>query len=170
MANIPELKNPGAAPAKQEAKPVNDKCPVDGNGDVKPQISINIKGKIVAFCQRACYNKFLPNAAQYIATMPELGGKKPDPNKPEAKPGDTAKPDAKPAASGACDCKTIDKGPYCVSCKRELTMDDVKGRGENIVCKRCETKPISIDYCVKRLPPIFQADCHPNKTDTKPVS
>jgi hypothetical protein len=103
--------------------------------------------------------------------MPELGGKKPEARKPDDpnKPDDPKKPEAA-AANGPCDCKTIEKGPYCASCKRELTMDDVKGRGESMVCKRCETKPISIEYCVKRLPPVFQADCHPNKTDTKPIS
>ena len=32
-------------------------------------------------------------------------------------------------------------------CKRELTVEDVR----NGLCKRCETKPQSIEYCVKLI-------------------
>jgi len=32
--------------------------------------------------------------------------------------------------------------------KRELTVDDVRGN----LCKRCETKPLEIEYCLKLIP------------------
>lgn len=37
-------------------------------------------------------------------------------------------------------------------CKRELTVDDVR----NNVCKRCETKPANLEYCVKLSPPFIE--------------
>ena len=35
--------------------------------------------------------------------------------------------------------------------KRELTVDDVRGN----LCKRCETKPTEIEYCLKLIPKPF---------------
>jgi hypothetical protein len=55
------------------------------------------------------------------------------------------KPD-KPAPTGPCDCKKVVKGWYCEMCKRELKEDDVR----NSVCKKCETKPEQIEFCLKR--------------------
>lgn len=77
------------------------------------------------------------------------------------------KPAPAPAAQGnPCDCKKTLKGYYCLQCKRELGPDDIR----NAVCKRCETKPTQIEYCVKFLPPKYVPDCHPNKASDKPVS
>ena len=50
--------------------------------------------------------------------------------------------------TGPCDCKKIVKGYYCEKDKRELTVDDVR----NNLCKRCETKPTEIEYCLKLVP------------------
>jgi tetratricopeptide (TPR) repeat protein len=88
---------------------------------------------------------------------------KPEPAKPAA---DAPKEDApksaikKPAV--LCDCKKIGKGNYCVKCDRELGPDDLRKN----VCKRCEEKPKKVDVCIKRY---FQAECHPEKVDDKPV-
>lgn len=61
--------------------------------------------------------------------------------------------DAEKAKSmtGPCDCKRTVKGYYCEKDKRELTVDDVRGN----LCKRCETKPTEIEYCLKLIPKPF---------------
>jgi hypothetical protein len=82
---------------------------------------------------------------------------------------DGKKKDDKPAAAPAgnpCDVKKTEKGYYCSTCLRELVADDVR----NGNCKKCLEKPIQIEYCVKASAPFFQADCHPNKKDSKPIS
>jgi tetratricopeptide (TPR) repeat protein len=88
---------------------------------------------------------------------------KPEPPKPaaDAPKEDGPKPTVKKPAV-LCDCKKIIKGNYCVKCDRELGPDDLRKN----LCKRCEEKPKKIDLCLKRY---FQAECHPEKTDDKPV-
>ena len=49
--------------------------------------------------------------------------------------------------TGPCDCKKVIKGWYCEKDKRELGPDDMRGN----ICKRCETKPLQIEYCVKLM-------------------
>jgi hypothetical protein len=73
--------------------------------------------------------------------------------------------DAKKAGA-ECTVKKTVKGYYCLKCARELGVDDVR----NNACKRCETKPAQIEYCLQQGGIFFQAECHPNKKDTKPVS
>jgi hypothetical protein len=51
-----------------------------------------------------------------------------------------------PDATGPCDLKRVMKAPFCVSCNRELAKDDMLS---NKTCKRCETKPVMIEYCLK---------------------
>ena len=65
-----------------------------------------------------------------------------------------------------CDIKKIEKGYHCVGCKRELTQDDVR----NSVCKRCETKPATTEYCVRTAGVVFVPECHPERKSDKPVS
>jgi hypothetical protein len=36
--------------------------------------------------------------------------------------------------------------PWCVSCQRELGKDDLTA---SKVCKRCENKPLLVEFCVK---------------------
>ncbi len=163
MAAIPELKAP-AKPAAPKPMPLNAKCPVDdkkSDGD----FVIAVSGKILGFCSRSCLGRFNRTPAQYLGNIPELrpGGAA---KKTEDKPGADPKKDEKPAATGPCDAAKTAKGMFCVKCDRELTVDDVR----NKVCKRCETVPADIEYCVKRLGFEYHADCHPNKKDTKPVS
>ncbi len=58
------------------------------------------------------------------------------------------------------------KGYYCLMCKRELTVDDIR----DALCKRCETKPATTDYCVARVP-CFRAVCdHRDKISDKPFT
>ena len=58
------------------------------------------------------------------------------------------------------------KGYWCLKCDRELTNDDVR----NGMCKRCETKPAQIDYCVKPGALKYIPTCHPEKASDKPVT
>ena len=124
--------------APKPAGPVNSNCPVDGNG-INAKYVVSVQGKVIAFCNRACYNKFVANMSLYLPNVPGFETKKADDKKPEDKKGD------KPAPSGPCDCKKTIKGYYCLECKRELGPDDVRGNA----CKRCENKPASIEYCMK---------------------
>lgn len=155
-AKIPELK---AAAAQTPPAPVNDQCPVTylhPNGmKANPRYIVTISGKPVGFCCDGCRNKFIRAPDNYLANLPEVTGKKAEPKpspdkKDDPKKGEDPK-DAKPAPTGPCDAKKIGKGNYCVSCARELTMDDVKGAGAALACKRCETKPLTIEYCVKAV-------------------
>lgn len=140
-----------AAPAlpqeKKPAGPVNQNCPVNAAG-IDPKYVVVVQGKTIAFCSRLCYNKFVGNMSLYLPNVPGFEGKK----KAEEKPGeDKDKKDAKPASYGPCECKKIVKGWYCLECRRELTPDDVR----KDVCKRCETKPAPIEYCLKVTPPFL---------------
>lgn len=162
MAKIPELKAP-AAPAKPQAKPLNAKCPVNEE-NAKAEFTIAVSGKVIGFCSQSCLGKFNRMPGAYINNIPELKGgtaKKPD-DKPGAKPEEKKEPEH----TGPCEVKKTAKGMWCMKCDRELTMDDVR----NKACKRCETKPEDIEYCVKSTGLQFTAECHPNKKDTKPVS
>jgi hypothetical protein len=49
-------------------------------------------------------------------------------------------------ATGPCDLKRLVKVSWCVSCQRELGKDDVLS---SRVCKKCENKPILVEFCVK---------------------
>src|SRR5579859_2267564 len=49
-------------------------------------------------------------------------------------------------ATGPCDLKRLVKALWCVSCQRELGKDDVL---PSKVCKKCETKPLLVEFCVK---------------------
>lgn len=96
--------------------------------------------------------------------------KKPDPPKPELAKPEPAKPAPEPAAAKGpvkkpdvlCEVKRTAKGNFCIKCDRTLEPDDLR-KG---ACKRCEEKPKKIDMCVKLF---FQAECHPEKVDDKPV-
>jgi len=117
---------------------VNQTCPVNGEA-IDPKFAIVVQGKVIAFCSRICNNKFVSNMATYLPNVPGFE-KKVAEKKVEDK-----KADGKPVTYGPCECKKTVKGYYCLECKRELTMDDVRGN----ICKRCETKPAPIEYCVK---------------------
>jgi len=104
---------------------------------------------------------FALTAALLAATG--AGAQEKDAKKDEKKPAAPA-PAASPA--NACEVKKTAKGGFCLKCDRELDVNDVR----NGNCKRCESKPAVIEYCVKYLAPKYIPDCHPNKASDKPVS
>ncbi len=166
MAAIPELKGGAPArPAAPQAKTLNAKCPVRTDQNVKPGIALKIgTDKVIGFCCNSCLGKFNRAPGAYLGNIPELRGG--SAKKTDGKAGADPKKEDKPAATGPCEIKKVAKGMWCLKCDRELTIDDVR----NKLCKRCETKPEEIEFCVKGTGLVFTADCHPNKKDTKPIS
>jgi YHS domain-containing protein len=138
--------------AAPQAKPVNTTCPIK-NQPVNPSITAEYKGKTIGFCCGACKGKFANDPEAVAAKVPEL---KAPAAKPDAK-------DAKPANTSACEVNKTVKGYYCLKCDRELSVDDVRGTE----CKKCETKPAEIEYCLKRLP-YFVSKCQHKKRESKP--
>ena len=105
-AKIPELKagaKPEGKDAKAPAGPVNTNCPVDSNG-INAKYVVSVQGKVIAFCNRACYNKFVANMNLYLPNVPGFETKKAEDKKPDDKKGD------KPVTYGPCDCKRAVKG------------------------------------------------------------
>lgn len=90
----------------------------------------------VGFCSSPCRTKFLQSPATHMAAA--LAAFKEGLKKKDKK--------ISPDATGPCDLKRIVKAPYCVSCTRELGKDDVL---PNKTCKRCETKPAQVEFCLK---------------------
>jgi len=66
-----------------------------------------------------------------------------------------------------CDARKIAVADYCPTCKRMLGRYDVRLTPTKI-CKRCENEPSKVEFCVKTLPPYYQASCHPAKKRSKP--
>jgi hypothetical protein len=126
-------------------------CPVRPDQRAKDDITVVSAGKAIGFCCNQCRNKFLRAPGAYIGNIPELKGGTAKPDDKKGDKSDDKKPD-KPAASGPCEVKKTVKGYWCLSCKRELTQDDVRGA----LCKRCETKPEEIEYCLKLIPKPIQ--------------
>jgi len=149
-----------AAPlgAEQDYKPISRACVVDG-GEVRPGMTVKYvyegSNYVVGFCYTGCRTKFLQEPGTYMAQA--LAAKASPPPKKEKK--------VSPAATGPCDLKRIVKFPYCSACARELGKDDVRSG----VCKRCEGKPVQIEYCIKTSDVYYRADCHPDKKSDKPV-
>src|SRR6185295_11240869 len=97
------------------------------------------KGVDIGFCCGMCKGKWDKDPEAFAKNVPEL--------KPILAKMEKDKEAAK-AMTGPCDCKKTVKGYYCEKDKRELTPDDVRGN----LCKRCETKPLEIEYCLKLIP------------------
>jgi hypothetical protein len=125
----------------QDYKPFSPACVVDG-GENKPGLTAQYKYEgqwyVVGFCCTGCRTKFIQAPASYMPAALEA-----------AKAG-FAKRDKKasPDATGPCDLKKVVKGFWCGSCARELGRDDLR----NGVCKKCETKPLQVEFCVKAGP------------------
>jgi hypothetical protein len=133
-----------ATATAQAGKPVNTKCPVKTDMAAKSEITSAYKGIVVGFCCQDCKSKFNDT---YAERSPEIKAAL-------AKAGAGAgAAKAGAALTGPCDCKKIVKGYYCEKDKRELGADDVRGG----VCKRCEMKPLQIEYCLKLVPKPFDA-------------
>lgn len=122
----------------QDYKPFSPACVVD-SGPIFPGLTARYKYEgqwyIVGFCCTGCRTKFIQAPATYM------------PAALEAAKNHFAKADKKAPvdATGPCDLKKIVKSPWCVSCARDLGKDDIREG----LCKKCETKPILIEYCVK---------------------
>ncbi len=130
-----------ATAAAQAGKPVNTKCPVKTDIPANADITSAYKGLVIGVCSGDCKAKFAGNPDVYAEKSPEIKAA-------IAKSGAGAKPTAGASMTGPCDCKKIVKGYYCEKDKRELGPDDVR----NGVCKRCEQKPMTIEYCLKLVP------------------
>jgi hypothetical protein len=130
-----------ATAVAQAGKPVNTKCPVKTDMAAKAEITSAYKGIVVGFCCQDCKSKFNDT---YAERSPEIKAAL-------AKSAGAAKPAPGANMTGPCECKKIVKGYYCEKDKRELSVDDVR----NNLCKRCETKPQQIEYCLKLIPKPF---------------
>jgi len=123
-------------------KPINARCPVKTDQPAKPELTSEYKGLEIGFCCNNCKGAWNKNPESFVKNVPELKAvlAKMEKDKENAK-----------AMTGPCDCKKTVKGYYCEKDKRELTPDDVRGN----LCKRCETKPLEIEYCLKLVPKPF---------------
>jgi hypothetical protein len=122
----------------QDYKPFIPVCVVDG-GEIRPGMTARYayEGQwyVVGFCSSACRIKFLQSPAACMKAALE------------AKASATTKKEKKVSsnATGPCDLKRVVKTPWCPSCNRELGKDDVR----NNLCKKCETKAVQAEFCVK---------------------
>ncbi len=123
----------------QNYTPFSPACVVDG-AQVRPgftaQYKYEDKWYVVGFCSTPCRAKFIQAPAMYMG--PAL----------EAARAGLQKKDKKiaPDATGPCDLKRLVKAPWCKECDRELAKDDLL---PSRLCKKCEKKPLQIEYCVK---------------------
>lgn len=110
------------------------------SGEVRPGFTAQYQYEgnwyVVGFCSTPCRGKFIQSPAMYMG--PAL----------EAARAGLQKKDKKVAAdaTGPCDVKRIVKAPWCKDCDRELAKDDLL---PSRICKKCEKKPVQIEYCVK---------------------
>lgn len=144
----------GSFALAQDSRYVNKLCPVDDR-PVLSGMTVRYENWVLGFCSGPCRLKFIKSPKPYIGRIPELsaGGQKEAPKAEEA-----------PVPAGKCDMKKVAKAPFCATCSRELGADDVR----NNLCKKCQTKPVQAEFCVKRLNSVYKAECHPEKTSDKP--
>ena len=123
--------------AAQDYKPFTRACVVC-LGEIRPGWTAQYQHEgqivVIGFCSSPCRTKFLQSPATHFANA--LAAFK------------AGKKDKKVAAdaTGPCDLKRVVKTPWCLSCTRELGKDDLL---PSKVCKRCETKPLQAEFCVK---------------------
>jgi YHS domain-containing protein len=122
-----------ATAALGQAKPINANCPLKSDQGAKANITSVYEGVTFGFCCGMCKKTFDGDPEGVAARVPEYVALL------------KAKKSSKPEEKGPCDTKKFVKGWYCEECKRELKPDDVRGS----VCKRCEEKPLQIEYCLK---------------------
>jgi hypothetical protein len=123
----------------QDYRPFSRACVVC-LGEIRPGWTAQYQHEgaivVIGFCSAPCRTKFLQAPATHFANA--LAAFKAGNPKKEKK--------VSPEATGPCDLKRVVKQPYCISCARELTKDDLLA---NKTCKRCETKPAQAEFCVK---------------------
>ncbi len=129
----------GGLAAQDTYQPFTRACVVDGN-EIKYGLTAQYVYEgtkyVVGFCCTGCRTKFLQGPAQYMATA--LANAKANAPRKEKK--------VAADATGPCNLKHLVKAVWCVSCQRELAKDDVL---PNKLCKKCENKPMSVEFCVK---------------------
>ena len=147
--------------AAQDYKPISPACVVD-RGEVKPGLTVKYVYEgvnyVVGFCCTGCRTKFLQGPAAYMADALAAIAKPPPKKEKEKK--------VSPAATGPCDLKKVVKVPWCVGCAREIGKDDLRLGA----CKRCEVKPVNIEYCVKTGETYYMAEGHPETKTDKPFT
>jgi hypothetical protein len=129
----------GGARAQDNYVPFSRACVVDGyeiKFGLTAQYVYEGTKYVVGFCCTGCRTKFLQGPAQYMATA-LANAKASAPRKEKKVAAD---------ATGPCNLKHLVKVPWCVSCQRELGKDDVL---PNKTCKKCENKPLMVEFCVK---------------------
>lgn len=128
----------GALSAQEGYQPFSRACVVDGyetRSGFTAQYVYDGQKWVVGFCCTGCRTKFLQAPAGYMETAVA-----------NARAGLKKKDKVVPEATGPCDLKRLLKVPWCVSCQRELGKDDLL---PTKLCKRCETKPILTEFCLK---------------------
>ena len=123
----------------QDYAPFSRFCVVCG-GEARPgftaQYTHDGTKHVVGFCSSPCRAKFIQDPGTHMTNA--LAAFKAGNVRKEKK--------VAPDATGPCDVKRVVKAPFCASCDRELSKDDMLA---NKTCKRCENKPVMIEYCVK---------------------
>jgi len=56
------------APSTQPAKPINTICPIE-HGKVDPGITVEYKGKVIAFCCDGCPEQFQKDPEKYMKEL-----------------------------------------------------------------------------------------------------
>jgi len=139
LAALSLLALAGGLSAQDTYAPFSRACVVDGN-EIKYGLTAQYVYEgtkyVVGFCCTGCRTKFLQGPAQYMATA-IANAKSAAPRKEKKVAAD---------ATGPCNLKHLVKATWCVSCQRELAKDDVL---PNKLCKKCENKPMTVEFCVK---------------------
>ena len=95
----PEKSKDSAKKQDAKAKPINAKCPVQGE-DIDPDVTTTYKGKTVAFCCKDCIKDFNKDPEKYMKQIAadnkkaEEEKKKGDKGKSEGKSADKSQPQA----------------------------------------------------------------------------
>lgn len=150
-----------AAPlgAAQDYRPISPACVVDG-GEVRPGLTAKYvyegTNYVVGFCCTGCRTKFIQEPGTHMARAIAAKANPPPKKEKEKK--------VSPAATGPCDLKRIVKVPYCSGCAREMGKDDLRGG----LCKRCEIKPVTVEYCVKTGESYYMVEGRPETKSEKP--
>jgi len=139
LAALSLLAATAGSQAQDTYQPFSRACVVDG-AEVRPGFTAQYVYEgtkyVVGFCCTGCRTKFLQAPAGFMATA--LAAFKAGNVRKEKK--------ASENATGPCDLKRLVKVPWCVTCQRELGKDDVR---PSKVCKKCENKPLLVEFCVK---------------------
>lgn len=129
----------GGSSAQDTYQPFSRACAVDGL-EIRYGLTVRYvyegRNYIVGFCSTGCRTKFLQGPAGFMPAAIAAA-------KAAAAPREKK---ASPEATGPCNQKRLVRVPWCTQCDRELGKDDVL---PSKLCKKCETKPVQAEFCVK---------------------